>query len=81
MLAILQILGGARTSHVGFGGIDGFVGVVIGLLIMIAIVAVCYKLIIAVATKLGADAQTATIIYWAFVLLVLLLFLHFFGLY
>jgi divalent metal cation (Fe/Co/Zn/Cd) transporter len=65
----------------GFLGIEGFVGLIIGLIIFICIVGASYKLIVAVATKFQADANTIQIIYWAFVILVLLLFLHLFGLY
>lgn len=82
MLAILMALQPyVHQYHYGFLGIDGFVGIIIGVIILIAVVGVLWKLVSAVATKFGADGNTIQIIYWSFVLLVLLLFLHFFGLY
>jgi len=79
MLAlILQTLGHGRY---GFFGMEGVVGLIVGIIVLIFICVVLFKLVPLIAGKLGADASTQQIIYWLCVLLVLVLFLHFFGLY
>jgi hypothetical protein len=65
----------------GFLGLEGLTGIIIGVVILIFLCLILFKLTGLVAAKLGADAATQQIIYWVLVLLVFILFLHLFGLY
>jgi hypothetical protein len=71
----------APLTRYGFLGIDGFAGIIIGVIILIFLCLILFKLTFLVAAKLGADALTQQIIYWFLILLVFGLFLHLFGLY
>jgi hypothetical protein len=70
-----------QRLHYGFLGIEGLVGIVIGAVILLFICLILYKIVFLIAAKLGADATTQAIVYWCFVLVVFILFLHLFGLY
>jgi hypothetical protein len=70
-----------QLHHYGFLGIDGLVGVFLGLLIFAVIVAILFKLFRLVMVALGVPAPWSEILYWVAVLLIFLMFLHFFGLY
>jgi hypothetical protein len=76
---MLQVLG--TRTHFGFGGLEGVLGIIVGVIVMILICVVLFKLVPLIAAKCGADETTQQIIYWLLVLCVLLIFLHFFGLY
>ena len=69
------------VGRYGFLGLEGLTGIIIGVIILIFLCLILFKLVGLIATKLGADALTQQIIYWALVLLVFILFLHLFGLY
>lgn len=69
------------VGRYGFLGLEGLTGIIIGVIVLIFLCLILFKLTMLVAAKLGADAATQQIIYWALVLLVFVLFLHFFGLY
>jgi hypothetical protein len=69
------------VGRYGFLGLEGLTGIIIGVIILIFLCLILFKLVGLIATKLGADATTQQIIYWALVLLVFILFLHLFGLY
>ncbi len=75
-LAALQL-----SRHYGFFGLEGLAGIIVGVIILIILCVILFKLTFLVAAKLGADATTQQIIYWLLVLLVFVLFLHWFGLY
>ena len=76
MISTIMLVG-----RYGFLGLEGLTGIIIGVIILIFLCLILFKLTMLVATKLGADATTQQIIYWALVLLVFILFLHLFGLY
>ncbi len=65
----------------GFFGLEGLTGIIVGVIVLIFLCLILFKLTFLVAAKLGADAQMQQIIYWLLVLLVFVLFLHLFGLY
>ena len=74
----LQTLG---VHRYGFLGIDGLFGVFIGLICLIVLVAICWKILTLVLPKLGVDATWVQVIYWVFVLCLVIAFAHFFGFY
>lgn len=65
----------------GFVGIEGIAGVIVGVVILIILCAILFKIWRLLAPKLELDAGWTQIIYWLLVLLVFVLFLHLFGLY
>lgn len=71
----------APLTRYGFLGIEGFAGIIVGIIVLIFLCLILFKLTFLIAAKLGADATTQQIIYWFLVLLVFFLFLHLFGLY
>ena len=78
MLALALIQLGHRY---GFFGIEGFAGIIVGVIILIILCAILFKIWGLLAPKLVPDAGWQQIIYWLLVLLVFVLFLHFFGLF
>lgn len=70
-----------HSVRYGFLGIDGFAGIIVGVIILIFLCLILFKLTMLVTQKLGADAVTQQIVYWLVVLLIFCLFLHLFGLY
>lgn len=81
MLASLMIGVQRSIGRYGFFGIDGFAGVIIGVIILIVLCVILFKIWGLLAPKLGLDAGWQQIIYWLLVLLVVVSFLHLFGLY
>lgn len=71
----------APLGRYGFFGIEGIAGIIVGVIILIFLCLILFKLTFLVSAKLGADATTQQIIYWLLVLLVFILFLHLFGLF
>lgn len=72
----------AQTIHrYGFLGIDGLVGLLIGLLVFVVVVAILFKIFNLVMAALEVPAPWGQILYWVVVLIIFLAFLHFFGLY
>lgn len=72
----------AQTLHrYGFLGIDGLVGIFIGLIIFVVIVAILFKIFNLLLAAVGVPGPWVTILYWVAVLIIFLAFLHFFGLY
>jgi hypothetical protein len=69
------------APHYGFFGIEGFAGIIVGIIVLIILCAILFKIFSLLAPKLGLDATWIQIIYWLLVLLVFVLFLHLFGLY
>jgi hypothetical protein len=80
-LALALQRGLEAGGRYGFLGIQGFAGIIVGVIILIFLCLILFKLTGLVAAKLGADAVTQQIIFWLLVLLVFVLFLHLFGLY
>ena len=78
---MLAMFGEVLFRHYGFFGIEGFAGVIIGVIILIILCAILFKIWSLLAPKLGLDAGWQQIIYWLLVLLVFVCFLHLFGLY
>jgi hypothetical protein len=76
MLLLAQL-----THHYGFLGINGLAGIIVGLIILIILAAILWKLFFAVMAALGLSGAWVTVIYWLLVLLTFVIFLHFFGLY
>jgi hypothetical protein len=70
-----------HTHHYGFLGIDGLIGIFIGLFIFVVIVAILFKIFRLVMSGLGIPAPWPDVLYWFAVLIIFLCFLHFFGLY
>jgi hypothetical protein len=68
-------------AHYGFFGIEGIAGIIIGTIVLIILCAILFKIFGLLAPKLGLDATWIQIIYWLLVLLVFILFLHWFGLF
>jgi hypothetical protein len=79
LMTLFQRLGG--SGHYGFFGIEGVAGIIVGVIVLIFLCLILFKLTFLVCAKLGADATTQQIVYWLLVLLVFVLFLHLFGLY
>jgi|GEM_PF-5770266 divalent metal cation (Fe/Co/Zn/Cd) transporter len=77
MLALLQI----GLHRYGFFGIEGLAGIIVGVIILIILCAILFKIWGLLAPKLGLDPTWVQIIFWLLVLLVFVLFLHVFGLY
>ena len=69
------------NHHYGFLGIDGLIGILIGLVIFVVIVAILFKIFDLLLAAVGVPAPWAQILYWVCVLIIFLAFLHFFGLY
>jgi divalent metal cation (Fe/Co/Zn/Cd) transporter len=65
----------------GFFGIEGLAGILVGVIILIFLCVILFKIVMLLCKKLQVDADWTQIIYWLLVLLVFLLFLHLFGLY
>jgi len=78
---MLKLLSFAALGRYGFVGIDGIAGIIVGVIILIILCAILFKIWGLLAPKLGLDAGWIQIIYWLLVLLVFVLFLHLFGLY
>jgi divalent metal cation (Fe/Co/Zn/Cd) transporter len=74
-MALLQL------HRYGFFGIEGFAGIIVGVIILIIFCVILFKIWALLAPKLVPDAGWQQIIYWLLVLLVFVLFLHLFGLY
>jgi hypothetical protein len=70
-----------QLARYGFFGIQGFAGIIVGVIILIIFCAILFKIWSLLAPKLVPDAGWQQIIYWLLVLLVFVLFLHFFGLF
>jgi hypothetical protein len=70
-----------QHTHYGFLGINGLVGLFIGLFILVVICVILFKIFRLLMTGLGVPSPWAEILYWLVVLLIFLVFLHFFGLY
>jgi len=78
---MLTMIASLVAPHYGFLGIEGLAGVLVGVVILIFVALILFKLVGLVAAKLGADASTQQIIYWVLVLVMFILFLHLFGLF
>jgi hypothetical protein len=72
---------GTFSVRYGFMGIDGIFGIFIGLICLIVVCGLGYKITMAVSAKMGADAGWQQILSLILILLIFLCFLHFFGLY
>jgi hypothetical protein len=81
MLANLMLWQHALGGHYGFLGIEGVGGIILGVIILIILCVILFKIFGLLAPKLGLDASWTQIIYWLLVLLVFFAFLHLFGLY
>jgi hypothetical protein len=79
MLSFAQVV--LTHHHYGFLGIGGLIGIFIGLFIFIVIAALLFKIFRLVLSGLGVPAPWPEVLYWLAVLLIFLMFLHFFGLY
>ena len=79
MLASLALQ--AMPGHYGFFGIQGVFGIFIGLIFLIIVAGICWKILTLVLPKLGVDATWVQVIYWFFVLCLVIAFAHFFGFY
>jgi hypothetical protein len=80
----LQVYEGGGRSGIGrygFFGIEGFFGLLVGLIVFIVLVSILFKIVGLLLPKLGVDPTWTQIIYWCMVAVVFLAFLHFFGLY
>ena len=81
MLAMLMLLQ-PYIHHYGFLGIDGLVGVIIGIVVFVILAAIIYQVLnAALAIFPGITEPMKNLIRWLIILLVFVLFLHFFGLY
>jgi hypothetical protein len=79
MLSLAQVV--LTHHHYGFLGIDGLIGIFVGLFIFIVIAAILFKIFRLVMSGLGVPAPWPEVLYWFAVLIIFLTFLHFFGLY
>jgi hypothetical protein len=79
MLALVMLQ--RSIGRYGFFGLDGIAGIIVGVIILIILCAILFKIWGLLAPKLGLDATWIQIIFWLLVLLVFILFLHLFGLY
>jgi hypothetical protein len=80
MLALLAQV--YRTApHYGFFGIEGVFGILIGLVIFLIVAAVIWKICALLMANFGVAPVWIQIIQLVFTLIILLAFLHFFGLY
>jgi len=69
------------NHHYGFAGIEGLVGLFLGLFILVVICVILFKIFRLLMAALGVPAPWSEILYWVAVLIIFLIFLHFFGLY
>jgi len=69
------------THHYGFLGIDGLIGLFIGLFILVVVCVILFKIFRLLMVALGVPDPWSGILYWLAVLIIFLIFLHFFGLY
>lgn len=69
----------AQLHHYGFFGIDGLIGLIVGLLVFVVLAAILWHLFKAVMAAVGVPAPWNEVIYWLVVLLIFLMFCHFFG--
>ena len=76
MLLLAQL-----THHYGFLGINGLVGLFLGLFILVVICVILFKIFKLLMVALGVPGPWDQILYWIAVLIIFLIFLHFFGLY
>jgi divalent metal cation (Fe/Co/Zn/Cd) transporter len=82
MFALAQIVVQHTQPHqYGFLGINGLVGLFIGLFILVVICVILFKIFRLLMVALGVPAPWSEILYWFAVLIIFLIFLHFFGLY
>jgi len=77
----MSMLALAMSGRYGFFGIEGFAGIIVGLIVLIILCAILFKIFGLLAPKAGLDASWTQIIYWLLVLLVFVFFLHIVGLY
>lgn len=77
LTSLLQL--GVR--HYGFFGIDGLFGIVIGLIILIVVCVILWKIMEIVLPKLGVDGGWQQVIKLLLILVIFLAFCHFFGFY
>jgi hypothetical protein len=78
---MLTLLAQYAPHHYGFLGIDGFVGIFIGLIIFLIVAAILWKIATLVMAQVGVPASWVQIISLLFLFVILLVFLHLFGLY
>jgi hypothetical protein len=78
---MLNLLAQVYAHHYGFFGIEGILGILIGLVIFVCIMGIVWKIASLVMTKFGADSTTIQIVYWVFMLFLFIGLLHVFGLY
>jgi hypothetical protein len=78
---MLTLLAQYAPHHYGFFGIEGLVGIFIGLIVFIIVAAIMWKICTLLMAQVGVPASWVQILSLLFLLLILLVFLHFFGLY
>ena len=79
MLSLAQVV--LTHHHYGFLGIDGLVGLFLGLFILVVICVILFKIFRLLMVALGVPSPWSEILYWIAVLIIFLIFLHFFGIY
>jgi hypothetical protein len=78
---MLNLLAQVVGHHYGFLGIEGIFGVLVGLIIFLFIAVILYKICLLLLAELGMPAAWINILTLLFLLVILIVFLHFFGLY
>jgi hypothetical protein len=71
----------ASVHNWGFFGISGLFGFLIGLICLIVVCVILWKILEIILPKLGLDAGWLQVIKLLCILLIFLIFLHFFGVY
>lgn len=80
-LATLAMQVGLGGSHYGFFGIPGVFGIFIGIIALIIVAAIFWKILSLLLPAVGVGQPWVEIIYWCFVLCLVIAFAHLFGFY
>jgi hypothetical protein len=67
LATMLQVVGG---HHIGFFGVNGILGLLLGLVFLIVVCALLFKIFMLLLPKLGVSADWVNILYWVFVLII-----------
>jgi len=62
---------------IGFFGQSGIIWVFLGLIFMVAVVAICFKIFRLVMPALGVPEPWVSVLYWVFVLMCLCIFANY----
>lgn len=74
---MINLLAMFQHRGIGFFGQEGFVWAFIGLIFMVVLIAICFKIFRLVMPALGVPEPWVSVLYWVFVLLCVLAFMNY----